>query len=395
MNPAGRDAAFIEQAYWIVLNRPPSPLELDDQRRHPLNSDQVTLSRGLLQSTEFRRLRTAWKNGQETHTDPAALEQALLRLGTNEFFVERVYESLLARKADDGGKQHYVQVLANGERRTNVARAMALSDEFAVRWTAVPYDTQLCELANPAKWDNPEWMELLRSLGLSDDRFSMHRKPYELTQFIYGCQRLGALTEQADVVSIGAGHEIVLYWLANRVNRVVATDLYEGYWTERRGREGDPSVLDRPDDFAPFPYRQDRLTFMKMDGRQLDFPDNSFDIAYSLSSIEHFGGMEGASQTIREMARVLKPGGILALATEYALAGPRGEDVFQPEEIHALVQQSGLELVEPIDEQVWKRYTTAPVDVVHDPYRTPHMVVHVFDTVFTSVMLFLRKLPSA
>ncbi len=395
MNPAGRDAAFIEQAYWIVLNRAPSALELDDQRGSHLNSDQVTLARGLLQSTEFRRLRAAWNNGQETHPDPLALEQTLLRLGTNEFFVERVYESLLARKADDGGKQHYMSVLVNGERRTNVARAMALSDEFAVRWTAVPCDTQLCELANPAKWDNPEWMDLLRSLGLSDDRFSMHRKPYELTQFIYGCQRLGALTEQADVVSIGAGHEIVLYWLANRVNRVVATDLYEGYWTERRGREGDPSVLDRPDDFAPFPYRQDRLTFMKMDGRQLDFPDNTFDIAYSLSSIEHFGGMDGASQTIREMTRVLKPGGILALATEYALSGPRGEDVFQPEEVHALAQQPGLELVEPIDEQVWKRYTTVPVDVVHDPYRTPHMVVHVFDTVFTSVMMFLRKLPSA
>ena len=61
MNPAGRDAAFIEQAYWIVLNRPPSALELDDQRRNHLNSDQVTLSRGLLQSTEFRRLRTAWR----------------------------------------------------------------------------------------------------------------------------------------------------------------------------------------------------------------------------------------------------------------------------------------------------------------------------------------------
>ena len=47
MNPAGRDAAFIEQAYWIVLNRPPSAPELDDQRCHHLNSDQVTLSRGL------------------------------------------------------------------------------------------------------------------------------------------------------------------------------------------------------------------------------------------------------------------------------------------------------------------------------------------------------------
>lgn len=395
MHPAGRDAAFIEQAYWIVLNRPPSALELDDQRGQHLNSDQVTLSRGLLQCGEFRRLRTAWKAGLETHADPPALERALAALGTDEFFVERVYESLLARRADEGGKTHYLGVLARGERRTNVARAMALSDEFAVRWTAVPVDTQLCELANPAKWDNPEWMDLLRSLGLSDDRFSMHRKPYELTQFVYGCSRLGALTEDAEVVSIGAGHEIVLYWLANRVKRVVATDLYEGYWTERRGREGDPSVLDRPDDFAPFPYRQDRLTFMKMDGRQLDFPDNTFDVAYSLSSIEHFGGMEGASQTIREMTRILKPGGILALATEYALAGPRGEDVFQPEEVHQLIRLPGLALVEPIDEQVWKRYTTAPVDVVHDPYRTPHMVVHVFDTVFTSVMLFLRKLPSA
>lgn len=395
MNPAGRETAFLEQAYWIVLNRKPSALELADQQRHHLNSDQVTLSHGLLQTQEFRRLRAAWQAGQETHPDPAALEQALTAIGPHEFFVERVYQSLLARSADEGGKQHYVGVLARGERRTNVARAMALSDEFEKRWSAVPCDTQLCELANPAKWDNPEWLSILRSLGLSDDRFSMHRKPYELTQFVYGCQKLGALTPEAEIVSIGAGHEIVLYWLANRVKRVVATDLYEGYWTERRGREGDPSVLDRPDDFAPFAYRQDHLTFMKMDGRYLDFPDNTFDIAYSLSSIEHFGGVDGAAQTIREMGRVLKPGGILAIATEYALAGPPGEDVFQPHEVHQLIAQPGLELVEPVDERVWNRFQTVPVDVVHDPYRTPHMVVHVFDTVFTSVMFFLRKLPSA
>ncbi len=395
MDPGGRTQAFLEEAYWIVLNRPPSPTELADQQVFPLNSDQVTLSRGLLHSAEFRRLRRAWKSGQETHPDPAALERALIALGPDDHFVQRVYESLLARKPDPGGAAHYVAVLGRGERRTSVARAMALSEEFEHRWAAVPCDRQLCELANPAKWDNPEWMDILRSLGLSDDRFSMHRKPYELTQFIYGCSRLGALTTDAEVVSIGAGHEIVLYWLANRVRRVVATDLYEGYWTERRGREGDPSVLTRPDEFAPFPYRQDRLTFLKMDGRHLEFPDDTFDIAYSLSSIEHFGGLEGAGQTMREMARILKPGGILAIATEYALSGPPGDDVFQPHEVHTLTAQPGLELVEPIDERVWNRYQTVPVDVVHDPYRTPHMVVHVFDTVFTSVMFFLRKLPKA
>jgi len=394
MDIAGRNSAFIEDAYLIVLNRPPSPLELADQQAQHLNSDQITLSRGLLCSQEFRRLRAAWKDGHETHPDPEAIERALHRLGSNEHFVAQVYERLLGRQPDDGGAAHYAGVLARGERRLNVARALAVSDEFEKRWSAVPCDVQLCELANPAKWDNPDWMALLRSLGLSDDRVAMHRKPYELTQFLYGCTKLGALTTEADVVSIGAGHEIVLYWLANRVKRIVATDLYEGYWTERQGREGDPSVLARPDAFAPFPYRRDRLAFMKMDGRQLDFRDNTFDIAYSLSSIEHFGGMTGASQTIREMTRVLKPGGILALATEYALSGPPAEDVFQPHEIHQLISQPGLELVEPIDELVWKRYRTVPIDLA-SPYRTPHMLVRLGDSIFTSVMLFFRKLPPA
>ena len=345
MDIAGRNAAFVEHAYWILLNRPPSALELADQRAQHLNSDQITLSRGLLNSQEFRRLRAAWKEGQETHADPQAIERALQALGSNDLFIAEAYESLLGRQPDEGGRAHYAGVLANGERRLNVARALALSDEFETRMSAVPCDVQLCELANPAKWDNPEWLTMLRSLGLSDERVAMHRKPYELTQFVYGCTRLGVLGPDADVVSIGAGHEIVLYWLANRVNRVVATDLYEGYWTELRGREGDPSVLDRPDDFAPFPYRRDRLTFMKMDGRYLDFPDNTFDVAYSLSSIEHFGGMPGASQTIAEMTRILKPGGILALATEYALSGPPAEDVFRPHEIHQLISHPNLQLV--------------------------------------------------
>ncbi len=61
-------------------------------------------------------------------------------------------------------------------------RALIQSPEFAQRSARVPRDTQLCELANPAKWDNEEWVEILRSLGLSDDKRLMHRKPYEFAQ---------------------------------------------------------------------------------------------------------------------------------------------------------------------------------------------------------------------
>jgi SAM-dependent methyltransferase len=391
MSSAGRDAALIEQAYWIVLNRAPSALELLEQTRIELTADPATLPYGLLDSDEFRRLRSAWKQGLETHPDPAALEATLTSIGPVETFITRAYQSILGRPPDDSGRAHYAQVLASGERRTNVARALATSGEFDEKRRAVPCDVQLCELANPAKWQNEEWLDILRSLGLTDDTLLMHRKPYEFTQLLYGCRRLGMLREDASFVSIGAGHEQVLYWLANHVGRVVGTDLYEGAWQGELAKEGDPVVLEDPDQYAPFPYRKDHLEFRKMDGRQLDFADGTFDVSYSLSSIEHFGGFDGARRTIREMARVLKPGGVLALATEYVISGPPHEETFTPDEIHALLRESGLQLIEPIDEGVYRRYETRPVNIRLEPHRAPHMLVEMDGTVFTSVMAFLRK----
>ena len=391
MAQTGRNSDFIHEVYLLVLGRLASAMELADEEQGHLNTDQHALLRGLLGTDEFRRLRDAWRGGRQTHAEPEALESALAALGTPEYFVKRAYESILGRGPDDSGARHYAAVLAKGERRTNIVRALALSDEFDRKRQAIPHDVQLCELANPAKWDNEEWLDLLRSLGLSDDKLLMHRKPYEFTQLLYGCRRLGVLRDDASFVSIGAGHEHVLYWLANHVRRVVATDMYEGSWQDERAREGDPAVLHNPDQYAPFPYRRDHLEFMKMDGRKLEFPDATFDVSYSLSSIEHFGGLEGAGQTMQEMARVLKPGGVLALATEYVISGPPREETFQPAEIQELIRRSGLALIEPIDEAVYRRYEARPVLLQVDPYQSPHMTVQLGDTVFTSVMLFLRK----
>src|SRR5262245_7283531 len=391
MTPSGRDTAFIQDTYWMVLGRAATPSELADEQQGHLNKDQLTLLRGIMSSAEFARLRRAWREGRETHADPEALERALTALGAPELFLRRAYETILGRPPDEGGRQHYLRALTAGERRLNVIRGLAISDEFERRWRAIPRDTQLCELANPAKWDNEEWLDLLRSLGLSDDRLVMHRKPYEFTQLLYGCRRLGMLRDDASFLSVGAGHEHVLYWLANHVRHVVATDMYEGVWQDERAREGDPAVLINPDQYAPFPYRRDHLEFKRMDGRSLEFADDTFDVTYSLSSIEHFGGFDGAAQTMREMARVLKRGGILALATEYVISGPPHEETFQPAEVRALLDASCLALVEPIDELVYRRYESEPVDLADNPYRSPHMTVRLGDTVFTSVMAFLRK----
>ena len=232
---------------------------------------------------------------------------------------------LLGRPADAGGGAHYAQAIRGGDTRISVLRSLILSPEFDDRYRhvapqggVIPRDTQLCELANPAKWDNPEWLELLRSLGLPDDKLSMHRKSYEFAQLAYGLKKLGLLHDGVRIISIGAGHEAVLYWLANRVGRVIATDMYQGVWQDVQSREGDAGVLRNPRGYAPFPYREEHLVFLQMDALNLGLRSGCADVAYSLSSIEHFGGLRGATQAVDEMARVLKPGGVLALATEYS-----------------------------------------------------------------------------
>ena len=315
--------------------------------------------------------------------------------------VAECYERLLGRDADESGLAHYASRLADGSlTRESLEEILRASDEYVDRQTRlspaaarIPRDVQLCELANPAKWDNPEWLALLKSLAAAPiEKAQMHRKAYELTQTIFGLQRLGALTERARILSVGAGHEPILYWLANHAGRVVATDLYEGEWREKFSREGDPGVLEDPAAFAPFPYRRERLSFMRMDGSRLAFADASFDVVYSLSSIEHFGGADGARGSVGEMARVLRPGGILALATEWCVRGTTGGEVFSPAEVRRIIDHPRLRLVQPIDDRVWDRYDTPPVDLRVDRFQSPHMLLKHDEAIFTSVFVFLEKI---
>lgn len=390
---------FIREAYLLVLARTPAENELRDQLRDYEAGQERAVVLRFLSSPEFRLLRGEMQSPGGITRDPVEHERGLQSLGSNERFVRIAYQWLFDREADAGGLANYVRELERGLTRADLVRTFVLSGEFERRYADispdagfVPRDEQLCELANPAKWDNPDWMALLRSLGsLPDHKMAMHRKSYEFTQLVFGLDRLGYLRDDVSILSVGAGHECVLYWLANRAGRVVATDTYGGVWQTDMAREGDSRVLDSPDEYAPFPYRKDRLAFMRMDGRHLEFPDASFDVAYSLSSIEHFGGVEGARAAVDEMSRVLRPGGLMAVATEYILSGPPYHEGFFPDQIREIFDRPGLELVQPIDERVYERYAFKPVDLRKNRHQTPHMVVSDGGSVITSVMVFLRK----
>jgi SAM-dependent methyltransferase len=396
--------ALISDAHWILLGRAPSDSErvdLEVLRRD--RGDAGVLTR-LLSSPEFHLIVSGWRDDVGIGKDPVTHEAGLQAIGDAERFTRLAYSYVLGRDADASGLAHYAAALAAGDARRNLVRALVVSDEFEARYTPLaakqgggylPRDVQLCELANPAKWDNPDWIRLLKSLTVvPHHKLAMHRKSYEWTQLLFGLSRLGFLAparDDASILSVGAGHECILYWLANHAGQVTATDLYEGRWTSDGSREGDAEVITDPDRFAPFEYRRDRLSFHRMDGRSLGFDEARFDVVYSLSSIEHFGGFDGARQAVMEMARVLKPGGVLALATEYIVSGPDHEEAFQPDVFRRLIDVPDLALVEPIDERVHRRYESKVVDLRADIDQRPHMVVRIGETVFTSVMVFLRK----
>jgi glycosyltransferase involved in cell wall biosynthesis/precorrin-6B methylase 2 len=62
---------------------------------------------------------------------------------------------------------------------------------------------------------------------------------------------------------------------------------------------------------------QKRVEFRLMNAKDLDFPDNSFDLVFLIDVVEHLYPEE-AKQAFREIERVLKPGGKLILHTPNA-----------------------------------------------------------------------------
>lgn len=252
---------------------------------------------------------------------------------------------------------------------------------------AVPFN-KLCGMA---EMKNPAWWRALRDLDLVRPNAPFHRKGWEFAQAIYGLRKLKSLPPDAVALGVGSGHERILYFLANRIAKVIATDLYEGDFAEK---EASPIMLHTPEMFAPFHYRKGHLEVLTMDARKLDFPSSTFDIVFSFSSIEHFGGHREAVMALREMFRVLKPGGVAVVTTELILNRlGRTRGFFRRREIEPLfLQATGFELAgDEVDYGVERLFLQKPMEFPYEPTGKPCVVLRRGLTLFTSIALFLRK----
>lgn len=288
------------------------------------------------------------------------------------------------------------------------------------------WSRQYVKLAEVDDFADPAVAACIRDIVAVDEQPPIERKHWEYAMLGLFLDEAGRLTESTRVLAVGAGTEAPLFWLTNHVGEVVATDVYgTGKFSGLEARE---SMLDDPSVFAPAPYRADRLQVQWADARDLPFPDASFDVVYSLSSIEHFGAPADIAASAREMGRVLRPGGHAVVVTECfvrkhpldtapvdllvrlaTLGRKRTEatlrrrvrlgEVFTPRELQRrIVEPSGMRLLQPLDTTLsastWSNVTTirpGGVRTTSSGQPHPHVLLRISRSLYTSVSLVLEK----
>ncbi len=266
----------------------------------------------------------------------------------------------------------------------------------------------LSEVLDPTRWSDPAWLAMHHDLATySVDPQCFHtpgkpanevvRKGWEWTHCIYGLQKLGAIAPGARALGVGAGREPVIFWLADHVAHVTATDLYGNEtWSSNAAAEASADVTLHPERYCPRSIDLAKMSFENADGTALQYADASFDIVWSLSSIEHFGGHDAATKAMREMSRVLKPGGIACVATEFLLLPEASHDeFFNRAKVEACLIGADPALT-LVDGMSWNLPAAEfLIDAIKFPESTTrlrrHIVLNNGEIQWTSVILFLRK----
>jgi SAM-dependent methyltransferase len=157
------------------------------------------------------------------------------------------------------------------------------------------------------------------------------------------------------IAGIGAGTEATTFALARRGAHVVAVDRYLARtpWSAAApaGMLVDPArhcLLDMP---------RGHVIAVHSNAVRLNLPSSAFDGVFCCGTLEHLGSFDAVALATREIARILKPGGVAVIATEMRIDGPSDLDGFHDDVLlftSALIQRhvveaSGLVLRTPLD----------------------------------------------
>jgi SAM-dependent methyltransferase len=242
----------------------------------------------------------------------------------------------------------------------------------------------------------PELTELYPEYPQSKE----HRKSWEYQQIVRGAMELGVLHDSAEVLCFPANHERTVYELSNRARRVFAADVYG------RVEDGkfvcDPFLVD-PAAFARQPYKPNRLIPRHLDARFMRFDPATFDLVVCPALSAFPPSEEVLGNLLLEFERVLRAGGVLALAMEFVVNGAGaanlGFELYDRASLRKLLSWTpNLELIEEIQENVSAgtlatamALTVALEEAQAGKSRFPHVILEAAGRQFTTATVFARK----
>ncbi|MER3525354.1 MAG: hypothetical protein C4326_15255 [Ignavibacteria bacterium] len=217
------------------------------------------------------------------------------------------------------------------------------------------------KLCDAADWFRPEIERIIVKELEETPRF--HRKQWEFAMIFHVLRSLGKLGEDNVGLSMGGGKERVAYALARHVRQLVVTDLYESETSWDCARTDNPDAFIRRN--KPFPVDDARLMALRMDMRDLHFPDRTFDFCYSTCAVEHIGKESDFLAHFNEVARVLKDDGVYVFTTEVLFGDTTVRDehnyVFSLSLLFELFAQSNLVPEEVFNAHVAPHAVNAPL----------------------------------
>ncbi len=181
-------------------------------------------------------------------------------------------------------------------------------------------------------------LSVLESLSIIWD--SLIAKLWERDRLLNGLQLKG----NEHVLDVGCGHGLLLVGAAKRLprGRAVGIDL----WSQiDQGGNSKTATLKN----ARIEGVEDRVEIHNGDMRTMPFPDASFDVVVASLAIHNIESSEGRLRAAREIRRVLKPGGRIAII-----------DIFHVKQLAEYFQQAGMRDV----------HISSPRFVYYPPLRT-------------------------
>ena len=130
-------------------------------------------------------------------------------------------------------------------------------------------------------------------------------------KFLHRDRMLKMITWRGDeqVLDVGTGRGLLLIGAARLLQSGKATGI--DVWSTK---DLSGNSLVRTEANIEAQGMKDRVQLKSDDARQLSFPDASFDVVLSNLCIHNIPDAEGRAQACREIARVLKPGGVALIS---------------------------------------------------------------------------------